>query len=227
MEFYSSNFSFSLPPCYCFYYTFSFTPPQFPTISNTSRQTHLTAQQEISPKFAPKTIKNHIRFPSLKCLLHRNTKEKESMNWLEKISADGHLYNNLSSFLNQYEASDLEKALQLYRATHQTYICKTKQGKQSIIKINIYDIIYLEIQKHNISVHTKHGTYHKYGSLANELKLLSPYGFVKCTRNCIVSLNHIQSIHGDDIILINGNRIHMSRKCAASIIIAFSQSKPF
>ncbi len=149
------------------------------------------------------------------------------MNWLEKISANEHLYNNLSSFLGQYEISDLEKALHLYRTAHQTYICKTKQGKQSITKINIYDIIYLEIQKHDISVHTVHGTYHKYGSLANELKFLSPYGFLRCTKNCIVSLNHIQSIHGDDINLIDGTQIHMSQKYASTIIIAFSQSKPF
>ena len=110
---------------------------------------------------------------------------------------------------------------------NQTYICKTKQAKQSITKINIYDIIYLEIQKHDISVHTTHGTYHKYGSLVNELKNLSPYGFFKCTKNCIVSLNHIQSIYGDDINLIDGTQIHMSRKYAATIIIAFSQNKPF
>ena len=149
------------------------------------------------------------------------------MNWLEKISANDQLYNNLASFLDQYEESGLEKALQLYRTTHQAYICKTKQGKQSITKLNIYDIIYLEIQKHDISVHTVHGTYHKYGSLANELKFLSPYGFLKCTKNCIVSLNHIQSIHGDDIYLIDGTQTHMSRKYASTIIIAFSQSKPF
>lgn len=149
------------------------------------------------------------------------------MNWLEKILTNEHLYNNLSLFLEQYGASDLEKALQLYCTTHQIYICKSKQNKQSITKVNIYDIIYLEIQKHDISVHTAHGTYHKYGSLAKELKFLSPYRFIKCTRNCIVSLNHIQSIYGDNINLIDGTQIHMSRKYAATVIIAFSQNKPF
>lgn len=149
------------------------------------------------------------------------------MNWLEKIIADDKLYNDLVSFLDQYDISALKKALHLYRTTHQTYICKTKQDKKSITKINIYDIIYLEIKKHNISVHTAHGTYHKYGSLANELRFLSPYDFLKCTKNCIVSLNHIQSIHGDDINLIDGTQIHMSRKYASTVIIAFSQNKPF
>lgn len=144
------------------------------------------------------------------------------MNWLEKISADERLYNSLSSFFKQYEPSDLEKALQLYCATHQSYICKTKQ---SISRINIYDIIYLKIQKHDISVHTIHGTYHKYGSLVNELKLLSPYGFLKCSKSCIVAIKQIQSLHGNDINLINGTKIHMSRKYTPNIIIAFSQNK--
>lgn len=114
--------------------------------------------------------------------------------------------------------------MQLYRFAHQTYICKTKQ---SITKINIYDIIYLKIQRHDISVHTTHRTYHKYGSLTSELKFLSPYGFIKCSKNCIVSVNHIQSIQGDDIYLIGSTQIHMSRKYASTTIIAFSQNKPF
>lgn len=32
------------------------------------------------------------------------------MYWLEKISTNDHLYNNLASFFNQYEESGLEKA---------------------------------------------------------------------------------------------------------------------
>ena len=58
------------------------------------------------------------------------------MNWLEKISANNQLYHDLASFLDQYEESGLEIALHLYRTAHQAYICKTKQSKQSIIKIN-------------------------------------------------------------------------------------------
>lgn len=142
--------------------------------------------------------------------------------WLEEISKNKSLCNNLSLFLDQYELLDLEKALQLYRNMNQTYICKTKQ---SISRINIYDIIYLKIQKHDITVHTKHGIYHKYGSLANELKLLSSYGFIRCTKNCIISISQIQSIENNDITLVNGIQIHMSRKYTSNVIIALSQSK--
>ena len=107
--------------------------------------------------------------------------------------------------------------------THQKYICKTKK---SISQINIYDIYYLEIEKHNITIHTNHGTYEKYGALSKELKALSSYGFVKCTQSCIVSLNKIKTINYGDIILINDVKLHMSRKYASQILIVFSQHKP-
>lgn len=145
------------------------------------------------------------------------------MNWLKEFSENKNLHTTLSTFLEQYGMSGLEDALQLYRNSHQKYICKTKQ---SISQINIYDIYYLQIQKHTISVHTQYDTYQKYGTLSNELKILSPYGFIRCTQSCLVSLNKIRSIHQDDIVLINNVKLHMSRKYASRILIAFSQHKP-
>lgn len=144
------------------------------------------------------------------------------MNWIQELSSNTALHDNITSFMNQYGMPGLEQALQLYRDMHQTYICKTKT---SISQINIYDIYYMEINRHNIDVHTEHGIYHKYGSLTNELKILSPYGFIRCAQNRIVSLNKIRNIHGNTITLINGIQIHMTRNYASSVIIAFSQCK--
>jgi len=118
--------------------------------------------------------------------------------------------------------SGLDDALQLYQNTHQKYICKTRK---SISQINIYDIYYLEIEKHNITIHTEHETYQKYGALTKELKALSPYGFIKCTQSCIVSICKIKTINHDDIILVNDVKLHLSRKYASQILIAFSQLK--
>ena len=88
------------------------------------------------------------------------------MNWLKELSENKNLRTNLSDFLDQPCMSGLEDALQLYRNTHQKYICRTKE---SLSQINIYDIYYLEIQGHHITIHTQHGTYQKYGTLAKEL----------------------------------------------------------
>lgn len=83
----------------------------------------------------------------------------------------------------------------------------------------------MEIQEHQITIYTQHGTYHKYGTLNNELKSLSSYGFIKCAQNRIVSLGKIRSIYFNDIILINGAKIHMGKKYAFSIISEFSKVK--
>ena len=135
---------------------------------------------------------------------------------------DTELQNTISTFLTQYGTSGLKHALQLYINTHQEYICRTRT---SISKIYISDIYYMEIQEHQITIYTQHGTYHKYGTLNNELKSLSSYGFIKCAQNRIVSLGKIRSICFNDIILINGIKIHMSKKYAISIISEFSKCK--
>lgn len=144
------------------------------------------------------------------------------MTCTSKPQIDNKLNDTISNFLAQYGPSGLNQALQLYEDTQQEYICKTRT---SISKIHISDIYYMEIREHQITIYTQHGTYHKYGTLNNELKSLSSYGFIKCAQNCIVSLEKIRSICFNDIILINGVKIHMSKKYAISIISGFTKVK--
>ncbi|NBJ00306.1 LytTR family transcriptional regulator [Lachnospiraceae bacterium] len=136
-----------------------------------------------------------------------------------KYQIDNEFKNNLDGFLEQYGILGLKQALQLYRDTQQEYICKTRS---SISKIRIFDIYYMEIHEHQITIYSQDGIFHKYGTLNSELKLLSSYGFIKCTQNCIVSLRKIRTICYNDIILTNNMKIHMSRKYAPIVIMAFS-----
>ena len=144
------------------------------------------------------------------------------MTYTNESQIDIELNDTISNFLEQYGSSGLKQALQLYSNTQQEYICRTRT---SISKIHISDIYYMEIREHQITIYTQHGTYHKYGTLNNELKSLSSYGFIKCAQNRIVSLGKIRSIYFNDIILINGAKIHMSKKYAFSIISEFSKVK--
>lgn len=144
--------------------------------------------------------------------------------WQQELSNNQNFQYTLSTFINQYGISGIEQALQFYSNLHHEYICKTKF---LISKFDVYDIYYLEIQKHNISIYTQHGIYKKYGTLAKELKILSQYGFVKCNQSCIVSLSKIRTIQHSDIILTNSNKIHMSRGFATKVILAYSQYNPF
>ena len=142
------------------------------------------------------------------------------MTWSNESQIDTELNDTISNFLEQYGASGLKQALQLYKDTQQEYICRTRT---SISKLYISDIYYMEIREHQITIYTHHGTYHKYGTLNTELKSLSPYGFIKCAQNRIVSLNKIRTINYTDITLINGTKIHMSKRYALATITAFSR----
>ena len=144
------------------------------------------------------------------------------MNQINEIFSNKSLHEKVSVFLSAYGISGLEQALQLYTDLQQEYICKTKT---SITRLKISDIYYLEVHQHNISVHTKHGIYHKYGTLSNELNFLSKYNFIKCSQNYVVSLSKIQSITGNQLTLNNNETLHLSRSCATTVMMAFHNSK--
>ncbi len=144
------------------------------------------------------------------------------MNWMKEITNDIGLKADLQSFYNTYGILGIKQAIKLYKDMQQEYICRTKT---SVTKMSIGDIYYLEIHEHDISVHTTHGTYHKYGILNKELKVLAPYGFLKCNQSFIVSLNKIRAINQDNLIMVNGSKIHISKNYARRVILEFSRQK--
>lgn len=141
------------------------------------------------------------------------------MDWIQELGNHKQLKKTFTTFLEQYGLTGLEEALNLYTDLQQDYICKTKT---SVSKIKLADIYYLEIQGHNITVFTQHGSYRKYGTLCQELKSLSPYGFIKCSQSCIVSLRRIRSISKNGITLFNNVQLHMSQHYAPKVIMAYS-----
>lgn len=129
------------------------------------------------------------------------------------------LQSDILTFIATYGESALQDAMQQYIDNQQIYLYKTKS---QTTKIKISDIFYLQSQQHNITIHTLHGTYRKYGTLSQELTTLYPYGFVKCTQSCIVSLSKIRTIHNNDITLIDDTVLHVSRSYAPKVLTAFN-----
>lgn len=143
------------------------------------------------------------------------------MDWIQELGQAEHLHNTINTFLDQYGLSGLEDALNHYSAIQSEYICKTESG---ITKIKIADIHYLKIQVHTITIHTQDGIYQKYGSLTDEQNRLSPYGFIKCSQSCLVSVRRIKSIDGNTITLKNSIQLHMSQRYAPKVLAAFSRN---
>lgn len=140
------------------------------------------------------------------------------MEWLQKIAKHQRLCCEMTVFLNNYGLSGLEQALQQYTDSQQQYLCNTRE---SLSKIRIGEIYYLSINGHEITIHTADCTYRKYGTLNRELKVLSPFGFMKCTQNHVVSLSKIKTISHNQITLINQKTIPMSRNYAPKVMIGF------
>lgn len=151
---------------------------------------------------------------------YKYTKRGHIMDWLQEITKDITLNQTLSKFLTEYGLYGLSHALQLYTDMQQEYICRTKE---KISKVKINEINYLEISGHNITVYTNQDIYQKYGSLSEEYKTLSNYGFIKCNQSTLVSLYKIRTIEQDTVILTDNTHLHLSRNCAPKVIMEFSR----
>ena len=126
--------------------------------------------------------------------------------------------NDVLKFLETYGFKGLQEAMDSYVNMQQIYICKTRAATS---KIYICDINYVEVHTHLITIHTAHANYEKYGSLNKEMEILSKYGFVKCSQNCIVPLTKIRTVTYDDVILLDGTKIGLSKRYASKVLLEF------
>ena len=140
------------------------------------------------------------------------------MEQLHKLYENPAILQKLSQFLSIYGTESLEEAIDHFVATQEDYICKTKS---SITRLKISDIYYLQIQGHQITIHTQENNYKKYGSLANEIKVLSNHGFIRCNQSCIVASSKIKEVDNNQLNLLNGHTLHMIRSYASNLLMAF------
>lgn len=139
-------------------------------------------------------------------------------NFLPELLSGQQLRAQLAAFLKKYGKSGLRQAMQSYSDLQKQYICKSKN---SISKIRLADILYLEIQQHTITIHTASNTYQKYGSLESELSFFPSNEFMKCNQSCVVAIDKIKDIYRNNIILIDNTKLRLSRNYAQAIIFAF------
>ncbi|MBO5179127.1 MAG: LytTR family transcriptional regulator DNA-binding domain-containing protein [Clostridia bacterium] len=107
------------------------------------------------------------------------------MKTTEKSDHMDEINDIVKNFIEQYGVIGLKQALKNYAQTNHSYIICTKE---SVTKIKIDEIYYLEIEGHHIHVHTEKEKYRKYGTLNKELETLSGFRFMKCHQSYVVSV---------------------------------------
>ena len=115
----------------------------------------------------------------------------------------------------------LRRALMKYKERH--HIIEVSQ-KDTLTKVDVSDIIYIEGHGNRIKLVTKDGEPASYclGSLSDYNIRLSQYGFIRCHQNCLINMNYIKRIEKSSIITVYGQEVKMSVRKRQCCIDAFS-----
>lgn len=113
-----------------------------------------------------------------------------------------------------------QSALQEVRGKHQKLVINTKDR---IIRINIDELLYLEIYTRKLIAHTLQESYSFYGTISEMEKRLKNHGFVRIYKSIIVNLAYIRYIEQAEVILKNGKILPLSRKRRKEVYDVFSQ----
>jgi DNA-binding LytR/AlgR family response regulator len=73
------------------------------------------------------------------------------------------------------------------------------------------EILFVDIFKHVLNFHTDRETVSTRGTMKDVMGSLNEGSFAMCNKSCVVNLNHIQMIDGDEAVLTNGERLQISR----------------
>lgn len=85
---------------------------------------------------------------------------------------------------------------------------RTRIGTQII---EISDIYYIDIIKHNMTIHLLNEKVSSYGILSEKEKELISYGFARCSACALVNLRYVEGLYRDNIKMKNGDMVHIGR----------------
>lgn len=83
------------------------------------------------------------------------------------------------------------------------------------------DIRYVEVLDHVLLYHTGEGIRKVWASLKDAAETLEPVGFVPVSRYCLVNLEWVRAVHGDDGD-VDGERVRVSRSRRKSLMQALA-----
>lgn len=84
------------------------------------------------------------------------------------------------------------------------------ENKGMVHKVPINEIMYIEVIKKEITIHTKHTNYKTKSSMDKVEKELEKFNFYRCHKSYLVNMKYIETIDKNEII-INGNKIPVSK----------------
>lgn len=85
-----------------------------------------------------------------------------------------------------------------------------KSGEKTV-RVYADEVLYVDIHNHVLSFHTQRETVETRGTMKDVVEALNENSFAMCNKSCVVNLMHMQMVDGDDVVLVSGERLQISR----------------
>lgn len=82
--------------------------------------------------------------------------------------------------------------------------------QKGIVRLDVADIYYVEVESHTLSVVTRSETLHLRGTISNIETLLQDYGFFRCNNCYLVNLMHVSRVERG-VAVVGGHSLSISR----------------
>lgn len=120
-------------------------------------------------------------------------------------------------FIRKSHMEELEEALDAYENMKAQDYFVTFETKNGSTIIDIRQVVLLEVQAHDLTVHLKNEKIIISGTLNKYEEMLSKYGFIKTYKCYLVNYRYIKFVNKKDLMLDDGRVLAISRNSAHEI----------
>ncbi|MCD7740700.1 MAG: LytTR family DNA-binding domain-containing protein [Ruminococcus sp.] len=141
----------------------------------------------------------------------------------QEFAIEGYEVNAFRYMLKKQPEHIYKKQLQsMFDEYHQSHFTFDVHTSNSVYNVAVCDILYFEIFKRTVVLHTKNGDYQFNGKLSEIEKDERLVNFVKPHKSYYVNLLHIDSVESDAVIMKNNDRIPLSRNFKQEVTEKFA-----
>lgn len=143
---------------------------------------------------------------------------------MAQFAAKGYEVDALDYIVKPFSYLDFERKLK--RAVR---ICERESSSVTIaqqggtVRLLLRDIAYIEVHGHNLVFHTDEGTLQGSGTLAEAQARLEDCGFLRCSKAFLINVRHVYKIHGNTVLLVNGEELPIGRAFKKTFMESFAQ----
>lgn len=113
----------------------------------------------------------------------------------------------------------IDRAISRMSRRREQYFTVPVRG--GIRKLSVSNILYVEVQDHDLLFHTRNESILTRGSLAEVETKLNDSGFFRCNKYCLVNLSFVESLQGIDLV-VAGEHIQVSRAKKKAVLDALN-----